>query len=145
MKRNKTKQKIIYLEKGVETLLMYHGINFMHVLPLMWLKQAFSSRNNHMEKNQSKNSYIWEIPPRDQEVFLLYGLYNTWDERKTLIKRITGVKEGMSEANSTNYEGTDKNLQNLKVNKKECASHTIAVTSTDRGLQISGNAKMPSN
>ena len=84
---------------------------------------------------------VWETPPKEQEVFVLFGLCTTGDDRETLIKRIKRVKREGSESGASNMKEQIRVYHNLKVSRRECTDHAIAITSSDKGLQISDNAK----
>ena len=84
---------------------------------------------------------IWETPPREQELFVLFGQCITGDDRKTLIKNIKRVNEEGSVSGVSAMKEQKGIYHNFKVNKRECTDHAIAITSSNKGIQISDNSR----
>ena len=85
---------------------------------------------------------IYSTPPKNEEIFVLFGYCTTGEDRDKLIKRIKKV--GRENGSDTEEEKTKKQIKayhNFTVKMSECTDHAIAITNSDEGLLISDNAK----
>ena len=82
---------------------------------------------------------IWNTRPKEDEVYVLFGLCTTGEDREQLIKRIRRVNT--LDDNTTTMREKIRVYHNFIVRKREATDHAIAITNTEEGLLISDNAR----